>query len=641
MFLTKLIVLNNKSCKDIQLNLSKYEPDVLIGVNDSGKTTILKSLDILFDEKKSLSFSREGQQKSDLSNTPLNSDEINNILLSNNYPVLPKYDGNIISIICQFELEKNDYENEEFQDSSKNNHLKWSINNDTVTIARIFHSNDSSGSGEENKGQNLSGYYLISPDFNNNGKYLELWNKNSKELQEIKKEFIVNQKEVDNKDLAGRFRNIENIEGIYNKIPKLESRWAKYESFSKDKDFFPKFKYLDWNFTLRDLEDLATEAMREVTSPLLQEIKTFVQDKQTQAVNGVNGKFQELIEGLKDELPSSIKKISSSVFFSVEQRITDIQLQKENVDGEVHIDNQGDGVKRQIWFALLKWRSKLPPSSTNKNSYVWCFDEPETHLYPSAQRQLFNTFREMCRNEFQVILSTHSTVFIDRTKIKNINKVVLKDGYSIINRSVDVDDIFNCLGLQNSDFLFFDKFLAVEGDTEYELIPILYKLKFGRSLIEDGIQMINLKGESNCRNNKQILESILSNFQKTDNKIYYLFDNDLGFQTQDNLFTAGVFDLEDSISNQIWIKFLKENCSIDVTDDILNNEIRAKLENQREKKFYKLLGNYVHDHLVDRYLPGKGTESGSLLTKCFSTSEEIPNCLSLLFEALNSIETVH
>jgi hypothetical protein len=192
------------------------------------------------------------------------------------------------------------------------------------------------------------------------------------------------------------------------------------------------------------------------------------------------------------------------------------------------------------------------------------------------------------------------------------------------------------LGIKNSDFLFFDKFLAVEGDTEYEFIPFLYKLRYGRTLFEDGIQIINLKGKDQCKNNKQILENILSDFRKTNDKIYYLFDNDTGL-TGNGIFTSGIYDVEDSILNKVWIKFVKDNCDIDITEDILNENIRKKLENKADKKFYKLLRDYVASNVKDnKYLPSKGYKSGGLLTKCFPCVADIPDQINNLFNALNS-----
>jgi len=632
MYLSKFIILNNKSCKNINLEPSKTEPEVLIGINDCGKSTMLKSLDVFFDEKKNLGFLREDQQKSDLSNSPLNEEEFNQIMSEYGYPSFQNYFGNIIGILCEFELEEADKADTEFQDSAKNIHLKWAIgDSDKIVMLRVFH-NGADGD------KNLNGYYLLNKDYKEKNIFLEAWSKNKDELKKIRRDLNVKDEDVINENEKGPFKNIEEVRAIYKKVEvDLKLSWFLYKDFSKDKAFFPSFKYLDWNFSLKDLEEIATEAMNEVTNPLLEEIKGLASRKQEEAIVGVNKKFEELMGNLKDELPKSIKKISSSVFFAVNQKVTDIKLQKENVDGEVHIDNQGDGVKRQIWFALLKWRSKiLSDKSDKRNRYIWCFDEPETHLYPSAQRHLFSTFHDMCENEFQVLLSTHSTVFIDRTRINNINKIVLEDGYSMINKIENIDDIFDCLGIRNSDFLFFNKFFAVEGPTEYELIPKLYKLKFDKTLMDDGIQLINLKGKSQCKNHKQILENILGEFQKTEDKIYYLFDADTGIANGTNICTVGINDIEDSISDSIWIKFVKDNCDIDITGEILRVEVREKLTREHQKKFYKLLCDYVANKVVDnKYLPSKGIELGSLLAKCFTSKEEIPVDISTFFDSIN------
>jgi hypothetical protein len=165
----------------------------------------------------------------------------------------------------------------------------------------------------------------------------------------------------------------------------------------------------------------------------------------------------------------------------------------------------------------------------------------------------------------------------------------------------------------------------------------LYKLKFGKTLIEDGIQLINLKGKSQCKNHKQILEDILSKFQKTDDKIYYLFDTDTGITKTTNICTLGTYDIEDLIPNNIWIKFVKNNCDIDITESILNDEIRAKLAGESSKKFYKLLRDYVASNVVDdKYLPSKGSDSGTLLAECFTDKAEIPTGINDFFDCINT-----
>ena len=69
MFLTKLIILNYKSAKSINLDFSKDDPNVFIGINDCGKSTILKAVELLLGDKPFFNFSRDSSAKSDLSNT--------------------------------------------------------------------------------------------------------------------------------------------------------------------------------------------------------------------------------------------------------------------------------------------------------------------------------------------------------------------------------------------------------------------------------------------------------------------------------------------------------------------------------------------------------------------------------------------
>ncbi|MDO9580266.1 MAG: AAA family ATPase [Bacteroidales bacterium] len=211
----------------------------------------------------------------------------------------------------------------------------------------------------------------------------------------------------------------------------------------------------------------------------------------------MNEQLKELKNTIGDILPN-ITGIKTKIYTNVQETVTDILINKINTDGDIHLDLQGEGVKRQIWFALIKSGTLASIQSGIKNKrFIWAFDEPETHLYPSAQRQLFEIIKDVSLSNIQTLISTHSTVFIDKSKLKTIRSVSLKDdAYSEYNECSSVDEIFESLELRNSDFLFYDKFLVIEGDTESYLIPSLYKLHTGKFLEEDNIQLINLTGKN-------------------------------------------------------------------------------------------------------------------------------------------------
>jgi hypothetical protein len=100
---------------------------------------------------------------------------------------------------------------------------------------------------------------------------------------------------------------------------------------------------------------------------------------------------------------------------------------------------------------------------------------------------------------------------------------------------------------------------------------------------------------------------------------------------------VGLYDIEDAIPNHIWIKYVKDNCDIDLSDKFLDDEIRSNLRSDSQGKFYKLLQDHVaKNNNNQKYLPTKGTESGSLLAKYFLQPDDIPQVICSLFDQIKN-----
>ena len=363
-----------------------------------------------------------------------------------------------------------------------------------------------------------------------------------------------------------------------------------------------------------------------------------------------------LRDSIGDMLPN-ITGIKTRVNINVQESVTDILINKSNSDGDIHIDLQGEGVKRQIWFALIKSGAlaSIDTGMTNKK-FIWAFDEPETHLYPSAQRQFFEIIKEVSKTNVQSLISTHSTVFIDKSKLKTIRSIALnKNSYSEYYECASIDKIFESLELRNSDFLFYDKFLVIEGDTELYLIPALYKLYKGVSLEEDNIQLINLTGKNKWLEGKKALENVLNGFKKSFEYVIYLFDADMSFdlgetaKTNKMLF-AGNQDIEDSVDNNIWIAFV--NDAVEGGLVLTDNEIQeikdiipVGVAGNKEEKFYPLLENLVRKKISALFvekitwsiLPTKGNDLAQLLIKHIKSIDAISPEIKLAFDKLTSV----
>lgn len=613
MHLERLIIFNYRSCQSLDIHLSDVNPNIFIGLNDSGKSTVLQAVDLLLGDKPMYNFASEGNYKSDLSNSPINSKVINNTLQLNALPPV-NIDGNSTIVIGK--LKYDNVEAENFPDINLTTPLQWSIecNEDKVLwITKSFYNN------------RIQGYLLASET----EVPLSLWNANQTEINKKIKEAGVSAEDIQNENGKGRFSNFEKIRAIYGKY-ECELKWIEYKFGKSDRDIFPSFSLFDWKTSLDEIVATANAIMQGEIKSHIEPIKKEAIISAQKAEEAINKKFGE-ISSIIQEVAKDVVGISSKVYFDVKEKISDIMVTKTFSDGPIHLENQGEGLKRQIWFSLVK--AKASAANNGSNKFIWAFDEPETHLYPGAQREFFDILGAISIGNVQTLISTHSTIFIDKSNLNKINSVRQNTGYTEINYCKDIESIFSSLNVKNSDFLFHDKFLVVEGDTEHYLIPKLYELYKGRTLVTDNIQLLNIQGKNKWIVNKQIIDKVLGDFKKSDEHVIYLFDNDMSFEIgksaiSENMFFVGEQDIEDSISDEIWLTLLNGyyqgvfEFSLKEVRDWKNSIFKGAKCNNNEK-FYSIVKSGIKekcksekiDYDTLKRLPSKGADSAEFLIK--------------------------
>jgi len=633
MILSRIQIINYKSCNNIYLDLEKDIPNILIGINDSGKSSILSAIGLLLDEKQKFNFFQDDKAKKDLSNTILTKEEFNKIFV--NLGVRPiDYSETSCYVIGELILEENDINDD------LSTHLQWVLDKQEVEkiwLARVFDNSNKS-----------SNHYLLTPQGVDDRS--EYYKEKATALSKIAKEKKI--EKIENENNAGRFSVLELLRSIMNSM-KLEPNWAEYKI---DKSILPQYRYLDWNISMEQLNQFAKDTMQQQVKIELQEARKFANDKRQLAQDKINNELDVFADTFLKDVPT-IEKLKANIYFDVEPRITDIVINKKNSVGDIHIDSQGEGVKRQIWFSLIKWNALNSINLEHKNKkYIWCFDEPETHLYPSAQREFYNIIKKTSTANVQSVISTHSTTFVDKTIIKSINKIDLVEGLTRNSKCFSVDDIYSTLKLKNSDFLFYDQFIVVEGDTEETLIPHFYFIVNGSTLESDNIRIINLGGKDKIAQNAKILDGVLGEFKKTDSTVNFLLDNDAKYKfTQHEIDKykptfIGKQDIEDSIDSAVWENIITDNFdeTLRVSMEEINNikeNIKDNAEEESKKKFYPSLTNLIRKKLIalgrddyytiDSALPSKGTESGRLIIKYITKENQLNK---VLIEKLKEIK---
>ncbi|MFJ6890038.1 ATP-dependent nuclease [Streptomyces californicus] len=186
-------------------------------------------------------------------------------------------------------------------------------------------------------------------------------------------------------------------------------------------------------------------------------------------------------------------------------------LEVSRADGEpVDLTRSGQGSTRRIALAVWEWTSNLlaeaelssagEPDTEAPTQTIVVYDEPDTHLDYRHQRTVMDIIRKQCAlPHVSVMVATHSMNLIDGVDIADVVHLGLNDrGRTVVERLEDdchdgidfhLGQIAAALGLRNSVLLHERCFLAVEGETEQQCIPLLFRLSQKLSLQSAGIAL--------------------------------------------------------------------------------------------------------------------------------------------------------
>lgn len=114
---------------------------------------------------------------------------------------------------------------------------------------------------------------------------------------------------------------------------------------------------------------------------------------------------------------------------------------------------------------------------SNDNVQIFGLEEPEMHLHPKLCKELFQILKQE-RESKQILLVTHSEIFMDQDEIKNNWIVKKEDGKTRVEnvtKDEQLKEILNQVGAEPKDRLYPNKILLVAGETEKVVLPIWAK----------------------------------------------------------------------------------------------------------------------------------------------------------------------
>ena len=351
-----------------------------------------------------------------------------------------------------------------------------------------------------------------------------------------------------------------------------------------DNTFFKELKQNIWNHKIEN---------KSIKDHLTTELNKF----KDEALNPDN--IPELYKSLAEFLPD-FKKIDVTIEPDPKINLNiNVTLLNSN-NQKISLEKMGDGTNRRTTMAIFKHKR-------DKDDLCYVFDEPDTHLHIKAQLEVFNLFKELTKDNKQVIITTHSPFLINEVNLNDIKLMFLDSNNKSNVKSLTEDtepQFLNELGITNLDLFFTNKLIIVEGESEQLFLPHFYRKIYGFPISHYFVKIVKAEGITEIPKFVRIIKNAFSN-----TNIFIMMDNDANENTenklqeiinqyddlsQDQVFRLGEDEFEDSFTDEVLVKSI--NDYLDETNETNVRITSGDINRMRDssEKFSKEINIFIH-----------------------------------------------
>jgi putative ATP-dependent endonuclease of OLD family len=180
----------------------------------------------------------------------------------------------------------------------------------------------------------------------------------------------------------------------------------------------------------------------------------------------------------------------------------DIVMQDSNA-ASFPISQHGYGTRSWISFLTLSafvenQNQKLHEDDEAEQFILLTMEEPEAHLHPQAQRQLFE---QLSHFQGQKVVSTHSPSIVAQSALADAIYFSKRDGktaamrYKATATKTDEEVIFREVINTRAGLLFASAVILCEGITEELALPVYFAEYFGCAPYSLGVSIVNTGGQ--------------------------------------------------------------------------------------------------------------------------------------------------
>ncbi len=329
------------------------------------------------------------------------------------------------------------------------------------------------------------------------------------------------------------------------------------------------------------------------------------------------------------------------------EHILDIRVRNNRTKVSLPLKNRSKGFN--WFFSFLVWFKKIQ-EDTNSN-YILLLDEPGLNLHASAQSDLLS-FIEFLAEDYQIIYTTHSPFMVESGKLERVRTVLETKGGSVISDSIQEKDpntlfpLQAALGYDIAQNLFIStNNLLVEGVSDLIYLQILTGVlqEAGREALSEKITIVPVGGldkvstfVSLLRGNKLniacLLDSSIDNSSKS--SIDRLIKEKLIKEKRIVFFkefipSCNEADIEDIFQKNEYLSFF--NKAFFEYQDLSHSDLNPSIERIITQINKKLNLAHFNHYRPANYLAQKGVEPNFFSTETLDRFEKLFKKINMLF----------
>ncbi|NHX37395.1 MULTISPECIES: ATP-dependent nuclease [Halolamina] len=248
-------------------------------------------------------------------------------------------------------------------------------------------------------------------------------------------------------------------------------------------------------------------------------------DEIDEQIKELKGSLQETSEGIGDRLTeymqshlADVEKVNMSPgSIQISKAISPkIHLEDKHLSESIDVRERGSGVGSLLLLSMMQAYVDLQVGE----GYMLLFEEPGNFLHPAAERKMLDALRSIADSGGQVMITTHSQVFIDNRA--DAEMYITRRDSGVTSFEHIEEDAFKAvdeIGARNSDILQSDFVIYVEGPSDVKVLEALSEA-YVEDWKEHNITIQHLGGTGNMRHCEP------AKLKKINRNFAFLFDSD-------------------------------------------------------------------------------------------------------------------